>query len=367
MGKDSLNFTDANSSANLTKVVINEETFVKEILATFICSAGFFGNAATIILMLRRNRMSRPINWLVLNLSLVNLAIVSITIPYDLIHDKIDWPFGEIGCKYLVMPVMEHFAAVSVLTHTAVGVARYLTIRKSRRGYQVVTYRFTIILIILIWIVSFLVLSVTLMGFLGEFRMFFKKQKIVCELSWISKNRQKTYRICVFILTYIIPSSMTGFSYHQMQHVVNRSLRTVHNHLAPDLFLTRRQKHQRMNKTFMTMFILFTLTTFPLQLFLFLIDFKILKSYENIRMTFHILMIVFYSQVVINPFVLFYMSDEYRKELCCCIKPIKDFVIKRLMRNRLVLGSAYQLNHVELLNQLDETLRDNISLRSTCV
>ena len=246
-----------------------------------------------------------------------------VTIPYDLVDQLIDWPFGNVGCKYLVMPIMEHFAAVCVLTHTAVAVARYVIIRSVGTVYKIVSTKNVRFAICIIWLVSFLVLSTTLMGLLGEFRLGHRNGKLVCTLMWISKRRQRIYRICVFILTYVIPTIMTGFSYYQIHKVVTRNMQSVDGHLPPDVLTSRRKKSHRMNKTFMTMFILITLTTFPLQLFMFLYDFNFLPMYQRIRITFDIFLILFYTQVIINPFVLFYMGQEYRKEICGCFFPLQ--------------------------------------------
>lgn len=305
----------------------SSETFIESILTTAICLAGFVGNISIATIILRYKKMQTPINWLVFNLSLCALAIVLIVIPYDLLDDIIDFPFGQIGCKYLFMPVMEHFAAVCVLTHAALGVARYIAIRQCGTMFKSVSNRNIRITICLIWFVSFLVLSSTLMGFLGEF--FLHKgmnSQLRCVLIWLKPSwKRKLYRSSVFVLTYLLPTTISGISYYKIHKIVSDNIETVDGHLSPDLAAMRRKKGGKLTSTFRNMYLSITITTFPLQLFMFLVDFNMVPTFRAIRLVFNVLLITYYAQVVINPFVLFYMSEEFRrhKVLCCHGSPNK--------------------------------------------
>ena len=287
------------------------------ILSSFICVSGFLGNSTIAIIILKCKRMQTPTNWFVFNLTICNLAIGTLTIPYNLINPFINWPFGNIGCKYLIMPVMEHFASVCVLTHTAISLARYTIICKVGIK-RIISIKLTRIAISLIWLVSFSVLSVTLMGPLGEFKLqYYKDGKSVCMLKWRSEVKRKVYRVCVFILTYIIPMVTTGYAYYRMHNIFATSLRNVSSSLSHNILLIRRRKTRQLDSTLMTMYSMFALTTLPFQLFLFLYDFHLIPTYHGRKMTFDLLMLIFYTQILSNPFVLLYMSREYRKEISC--------------------------------------------------
>lgn len=293
------------------------------ILSSIICIIGIMGNITIATVILKYKKMQTPINWFVFNLTISYLVIGSLTIPYNIINPFIDWPFGYIGCRYLIMPIMEHFASVCVLTHTAISLARYTVICKVGRK-RFIGRKQTKGTIILIWLVSFFVLSVTLMGLLGEFQLDYDGDRLVCRLIWLSIFRRKIYRVGVFTLTYVIPMVITGYAYWRMHDSVVTSLRSVSGLLSEKILVTRRRRTRRMDVTLITMYVMFTVTTLPLQLFLVCNDFDILPTYEGIKIVFDLLMIIFYAQIISSPAVLFYLSYEYQTKInhlsvCCAL------------------------------------------------
>lgn len=283
-----------------------------------ICVTGFIGNALIARIILSFKAMRTPTNWFLLNLAICNLAIVIIVIPYQQIHQFVSWSFGEIGCKYLIMPVMEHFAGVCVLTYTAISFARYVIIRKPGASFVNKSKPIVIITIIVIWVISFLVLSTMLMGVLGKFILETKNggDRSNCELRWLSYEKRKIYRVFVFVLTYAIPMVTTGFSYWKIQYIIAKNTKKVTGHIAEDVLLIRHRKNRQMNTALMKMYVMFAVFTLPLQLFLVLFDFKRLDTNHG-PMIFDILTMLFYAQILSSPFSLLYMSNEYREKIRC--------------------------------------------------
>ena len=104
----STNSSFANKTLQVTalkQTALSSLSIILIILSSIICVMGFLGNITIATIILKRKKMQTPTNWFVFNLAICDLAIVIITIPYNLINPFIDWPFGNIGCKYLVMPV----------------------------------------------------------------------------------------------------------------------------------------------------------------------------------------------------------------------------------------------------------------------
>ena len=108
------------------------ESIILAVVCTLICVPGFIANVVIAAVIVKVKRMQTTTNWLVFNLTIADLTIICITIPYTQINPHISWPFGVWGCKYLIMPTIEHFASVCVLTHTAISLARYANIRHPR-------------------------------------------------------------------------------------------------------------------------------------------------------------------------------------------------------------------------------------------
>lgn len=324
--------TNASSAVNMNTTTsfmngtlhLPTSTIILFVISFAICISGFLGNITIAAIILRCKKMQTATNWFVFNLAVCDLAIVIITIPFNNVHQFINWPFGLIGCQYLVMPLMEHLACVCVLTHTAISLVRYTII--SRGGIRgIISVRFARIVICLIWLISVLVLSAPLMGFLGRFDLHTSGDSVQCRLTWLSDSKRKVYRVGVFIITYVIPMVITGYSYCKIHFLVRSSLRNVNSLLTETMLQRRRQKARQMDTTLMRMYAMFAIITLPLQLFVFLFDFDMIPTDTKVdlRLVFDLLMNLFYTQILSNPLVLLYMGDEYRKQmrhlqLCCC-------------------------------------------------
>lgn len=308
--------TALNHTAIITKVPkVNVEGIVVIFCSAIMCLLGLLGNSIVLTISLKRRRKRTPTNWFLINLTISNLAIVIITIPMNVVLTHISWPFGDYGCQYFVMPVMEHFASVCVLTHTAISLARYLVVCKN--GQTIMKVGLIKLCIALIWICSFLVVSATLMGGLAKFEYFpgNDTNREHCKIRWLSPSNRYIYRISIFILTYCIPISISGFSYYKTYRIVSASLRDVSQHLPTHLLSIRRRTNRRMLTMFMTMYGMFCFTTLPLQIFMVCADFKLIPYFKGIGTLFDFNLLLFYAQVITNPFVLFYMGREYQLRL----------------------------------------------------
>lgn len=297
-----------------SEMLITYEMMVQIALHTFIFVGGLLGNGFVATIILRRKQMQTITNWFVFNLALSDIAIVVISLPITNIFPFLNWPFGEIACKYFLYPVLEHFAGVCVLTHTAVGVARYIIVKNAMSGKKL-NMKHVKITIAAIWLTAFLIMSATLMGVLGRFKLTFLGTKLQCSLEWVSMETRIVYRVSIFLLTYVIPMVATGFAYYKIHVTVSNSIKHLYGHMSDEVLTSRRRKSRRMNQVLMTMYIMFAVTTLPLQVFYFFNDFGVIPATYGARMTWFLLVALFYAQVVSNPLVLFYMGEDYRKEL----------------------------------------------------
>ena len=306
--------------------VITPMSIVVAVVSSLLCASGFLGNIIIATVIVKRRKMQTPTNWFILNLTICDLFIICISIPLTLVQSLISFPFGRVGCEYLIMPVLEHFASVSVLTHTAISFARYTVIKRSAsRGDM--KGRCVGFVIFLIWLLSFLVLSGTLMGILGYFEFFTDVHgRSYCSLRWVTRERRYVYRITVFLLTYVIPMLMTGKSYYTIHTVVRDSFRRVNSLLTESMLRTRSRKLYQMNRTLTVMYTTFAVLTLPFHIFLCLFDFGVVEISATNFIIFDVFLILFYAQILSNPFVLLYVGDDYRKELryvrVCCFTVI---------------------------------------------
>ena len=310
------NLTFPNTTENShTKSWIFYEKMILVSFYTILFVVGFLGNGAITTIIMRYKKMQTPTNWFVFNLSVTDLLISCAVMPYVVIEPHISWPFGVIACKYLVTPVMKHFAGVCVLTHTMIALTSCIIVKYGRE----IPKKSGFILTCLIWCVSFSFLSGTLMGPLGEYHLMEKNGKLRCVLLWEYSgdkiNRHLIYTLVNLLLMYVIPVLFTWFLYYRIQIISSASLRQDSQYLHDATFLSRQKKRSRTNTILMFMFMLFTMTTLPFQaLMVFkhskLVSKNVLEKYGNTILNF--LLVLFYAQVIINPLVLFHMSKDYR-------------------------------------------------------
>ena len=364
--------------ANVTSTIVT-------VVSSVLCAFGFLGNVTIATIIVRRKKMQTPTNWFIFNLTICDLVISTTTIPSTLIiSDAVTFPFGQIGCEYLVMPVFEHFASVSVLTHTAISFAQYTAISRSVLQ-RFIRAKFVATTIVIIWLVSFLVLSVTMMGPLGYFELVSSNsttdvtseltlngtvqlhrnltrstiENFHCRRGWVSNNHKYAYRIIVFTLTYVLPMLLTGFSYYKIHVVVRDSLNRVNSLLTEAMLRNRSRKLHQMNTALTAMYAAFAFLTLPLQVFYCLREFGFLKNTPIYIIDLFI--VLFYSQILSNPFVLLYAGNEYRKELryvlFCCFS-----VLPRVQST--ITGSFRKLYRQQTTETADVNLEDICSLPS---
>lgn len=281
------------------------------ILTTFTFVCGLIGNLFIASIIMLQKHMQTITNWFVFNLCICDLFIVLIVIPYNAIIPKIDWPFGTFGCRYL-SPILEHFAGVCVLTHTCLSVARFLVLKSAMHG-QTLTMKHVRITLALVWLIPFFTMSVALMpGLMGNPTVTETNGQLFCYFNINKGDSGDAYKMTAFLLTYVIPMLSTGFAYFKINRIVSENMKTLNGHMSENALQERRNKSKRMNRALMTMYLMFGLTTLPIQTY-YLITMAGYTPESDVWIVFQFLLTFFYGQVVTNPFVLFYMSAEYRK------------------------------------------------------
>ena len=284
------------------------------ILSTFTFVCGLLGNLFIASIIILQKHMQTKTNWFVFNLCVCDLLIVVIVLPYNTIIPKIDWPFGLFACQYIA-PVLELFAGVCVLTHTSLSVARFVVLKSSMRG-KMLTMKHVRITLFLVWLVPFITLSVAAMpGLMGKPTLEKSNGQLYCSILFVNKDVGMVYKLTNFLLTYILPMSSTGFAYFKINRIVSKNMKSLDGHMSEHALQNRRTNSRRMNRALMTMYLVFGVTTLPLQTYYLLTIFEYIPNNDTAWITFQFLLAFFYGQVVTNPFVLFYMSEEYRKAI----------------------------------------------------
>eukprot|EP00794_Sanderia_malayensis_P009049 gene9050-10016_t len=263
-------------------------------------------------------------NWLILNLAVTDLCLIVINIPLSNIYHFTSWPFGEFLCKYVLGSFGECIVGVSILTHTALGLVRHQIVLNPMESK--IRFRHVCIGIAFTWLVSYASLSAPING---KFSLVHssKVKGFVCKPIWPSLQYKLVYRGCAFVITYLIPVIIASYCYVKIFQALKRSIRFLAKSKSATLtqMKKREYKSKRLSKALYIIYAIFALTTLPLEIFYVLADLKLLPRTNSMAHVWSMLLALFYSLSVVNPLMLFYMSEDYRNQLnlvvtCCCRK-----------------------------------------------
>lgn len=321
-GQNFPNNDTQSDGASSTKIVL-EMTF-HGIIFIF----GTFGNLLVAVVTLRNKATRCATSWLVLNLALSDLSITLFNIPMTNLYNFTGWPFGEDLCKYFLGGFGECIVGVSVFTHTSLALTRYHIILNPMRC--VIKRKHVKIGIAVIWMLGYASLSAPLTGM---FQLVYSPvvNGYVCKPFWPSFQYKIAYRSCVLILTYIIPMVMASYCYAKIFHTLKDSMDFFRKGSAytTSQMMRREYKSKRLTKALIILYIFFSITTLPLEIFYVLIDARVLPVNIYLAHIWSLLVALFYSLSVVNPVMLFYISEDYRSQLYnllrrCCCRPEKD-------------------------------------------
>ncbi|XP_065659081.1 neuropeptide Y receptor type 6 [Hydra vulgaris] len=343
------------------------QTAILTSLNSFIVVGGVIGNMFIVVLIAQKKKLQNITNILVTNLAVASIAISAIVIPFSMAMGLKYWTPNKLKCKIL-MPIFEHFAGVCVLTHTAISISRYMIVNQLRI-IQEIKVRSVALIIALLWAISFIIISVPLMGLLGEFTNInglkfnntthASQESGTCELDFPKNtDNEQIYAVMIFSLTYLIPMVCTGFSYLKIQRVVADNAKSLKGHVPGDLIALRKRSSKRLNRTLLTMYLFFGLTTLPIQA-LYLVNAFIKDKFFN-RM-WNISFTLFYLQVVTNPLVFLYKGAMYRKELyklsVCFFLPKRVHNASRKLKGSLRISGGKYFRKTSM-NDIKKLLND---------
>ena len=275
---------------------------------------GTIGNLLVAIVILRNKAGKCATNWLVFNLAISDLSITTFNIPMNNMYHFTGWPFGRNLCKYFLGGFGESIVGVSVFTHTSLALIRYHVVLNPMRC--TISLKHVQICIAVIWLLAYGSLSAPLTGM---FDLVYSPvvKGFVCKPSWPSFEYKIIYRSAVFVLTYLLPMLLASFCYVKIYNALKSSINFFRKGSAPNTSQLMRREYQskRLTKALIILYIFFTITTLPLEMFYVLIDARVLPAGIYLAHVWSLLVALFYSLSVVNPVMLFYISEDYRNQL----------------------------------------------------
>lgn len=296
----------------------DEYKTITVVLLIIVISIGFLGNLGVygaISQSQKHKRNSR--NYLLMNIAVADLLVAAVIAPLRFVEMYHGWPLGKFLCQSLAA-FQDVIVCVSVITHTVIALERYRSIVQPFK--QKLSIRRTKQAIAIIWLSCYIAIGLPMALVLTE-----EVEDGVnrCKAVWSSLVRQlfEVYLVIVFIVS---PLLIQTYTYSCVVKVVNRELLAATSSSNPDTRLTKAALSKaRVVKMLVLLVGAFQLCSIPRIVTMLMSEFggEALSSDRNFQYTITITVIIYYLKHVINPFIIFATSAEFRESCsyyCCC-------------------------------------------------
>lgn len=218
------NFTE-DSSPPMNQLYFEEPAAVMISRLTFevtLAFVGLVGNTVVSFVITRQRRFRSGLKLFIRNLAFADIGILAISFPIAVVKEQMPlyWPFGKVVCLYFY-PLAEVFHGVSVWSITAIAIERYrkITTMKGVRNSTYITTKPLKWGILLIWLVSFLIVSLPLLFVMDYVE---HKSGIFCLVNW-SRTVHNIYIISLTIFWYLLPLGIIVFTYVKISRQIQQS------------------------------------------------------------------------------------------------------------------------------------------------
>ncbi|XP_076222908.1 trapped in endoderm 1 isoform X2 [Nomia melanderi] len=270
-------------------------------------------NLVTVVALLKYTRLRRHATTaFVISLSISDLIFSAVNLPLTASRYLNEaWVLGDTLCK--IFPLFFYGnVAVSLLSMVAITINRYILISRSDVYSQLYTTQRIIIMLVIIWTLSFSLLLPPLLGFWGTLGL--EPTTFSCTI--LKKNGTSPKKF-LFVLGFIVPCVVISVSYLCIYWRVRKSRKNLEAHIGMSRRKSggfQRREDSRVTRLMLIIFLCFLLCFMPLML-VNVIDDKI-----KIPILHVIASILAWASSVINPFIYAGTNKLYReayKQILC--------------------------------------------------
>ena len=284
------------------------------LLLSVVIILGFLGNVAVISAVSQRHKnIKSPSNYLIMNIAVADLLVAVIVTPLRFVEIYHGWPLGEFLCHFLA-PLQDVIVCVSVVTQTVIALERYrgiVTPFKTKMSLQK-----TKLAIGIIWCACYVGSGLPLAPVLQQTRV---QDKNLCFVQWPSVLFRQIFEVYLVIVFILIPLVIQTYAYSTTVRAVNNEISHC-NSTQGDISTKQAHKKSRVVRMLIFMVIAFQVCSIPRAFTMLLWEFvPSLQNDVNFFYAITITVIVYYLKHVVNPFIIFITSSEFRMSCCYCL------------------------------------------------
>ena len=297
-------------------------TIIVVLLAVLI-AFGFIGNSAVYgAISQRQKHYKTSSNLLLMNIAVADLLVAIIIVPLRFIEMFLGWPLGKFLCQSLAS-IQDVIACVSVITHTVIALERYRGIVQPFK--EKLSIRRTKQAIGIIWLACYIAVGLPVALVL--------KEKVVhgvnvCWAVWPSSLVRQLFEVYLVVVFIVTPLLIQTYTYSCIVKVVNREIMASTCATNFDIRLTKAALSKaRVVKMLILLVGAFQLFSIPRMITMLMAEFggPELQKDLSFQYAITITVIVYSLKHVINPFIIFASSAEFRASCCYCLMCYRDY------------------------------------------
>ncbi|XP_076175939.1 trapped in endoderm 1 [Ptiloglossa arizonensis] len=290
-------------------------TIAAAVCAIIFSVVGIAGNLVTVVALLKYTRLRRHATTaFVISLSISDLIFSTVNLPLTASRYLNEaWVLGDTLCK--IFPLFFYGnVAVSLLSMVAITINRYILISRSDIYAQLYTTQRIILMLIVIWSLSFSLLLPPLLGIWGTLGL--EPSTFSCTI--LKKNGTSPKKF-LFVLGFIVPCVVISVSYLCIYWRVRKSRKNLEAHAGISRRKSsgfQRREDSRVTRLMLTIFLCFLLCFMPLMLV------NVADDKMKIPILHVVASVLAWASSVINPFIYAGTNKLYReayKQILCPI------------------------------------------------
>ena len=303
----------------------------------FVMLAGFIGNAMVILTICRKSSLRTPCNILIMNIAIVDLLVAIGLTPLRIAEIFIGWPLGNFVCQF-VGPLQDVIMCVSVVTHSIIALERYRVIVTPFKNK--LTLGKAKIAIAISYCACYALTGVPLALVLKEQE---KGGVNYCRATWPSISLRRVFEVYLVASFIFLPLVIQTGVYIIIVSRLKREDASIALARSGTVIQRRNQvrKKARLVKMLIILVVVFQICLTPRGTYILVIEFvsaKFKMQNADLLKVFSIATIImYYLKHVFNPFILFAMSAEFRKNCFGC---------RTMCYNKLDVAVSSMLQHV---------------------
>ena len=282
---------------------------------SLIIITGLLGNSFVMATLTRWREMQTPCNLLIANICLADIAVCVLAAPLRIIEIFRGWIFGDVMC-YVLTPLQDVFVVISVITHTVIALERHRAIVSPFKPKMTLKRVKTTVLVI--WFASYVTAGVPMIIFLKN--QLVGDGNYYCFPVFTEDSYRIAYEMYLVVLFITSPLLLQCAVYFDIIRVLKAKdeihvrCKSFTSNSSQRRFLNHRiQQKKRLVRMLIVLMVVFQMCYLPRGVMMLMSEFipDIITRTEFMYVEL-ITLAMFYLKHVINPLILWAMSNDFR-------------------------------------------------------